>query len=179
MSDAKKHFLADVEEQMLATWEAEDTFQQSLKNRKGGELFSFYDGPPFANGMPHYGHLVQTTIKDSMTRYKTMQGFYVPRRVGWDTHGLPVEYAIEKEHEFKGKQDIIAYGIDKFNAECRESVFKYKDIWEQMFRRVGRWADYQNTYATLDENYIESVWWVFKTIYDRGLVYKDFRSAPY
>lgn len=179
MSDAKKHFLADVEEQMLATWDAEDTFQQSLKNRKGGELFSFYDGPPFANGMPHYGHLVQTTIKDSMTRYKTMQGFYVPRRVGWDTHGLPVEYAIEKEHEFKGKQDIIAYGIDKFNAECRESVFKYKDIWESMFRRVGRWADYKNTYATLDESYIESVWWVFKTIYDKGLVYKDFRSAPY
>ena len=174
-----KHFLAEIEEQMLATWAEEKTFEKSLDNRKSGKLFNFYDGPPFANGLPHYGHVVQTTIKDSVTRYKTMQGFYVPRRVGWDTHGLPVEYAIEKEHDFKGKKDIIEYGIDKFNAECRESVFKYKDIWEQMFTRVGRWADYSNTYATLDESYIESVWWVFKTIHEKGLVYKDFRSSPY
>lgn len=179
MSNAKKHFLAEVEEHMLATWEKEKTFQQSLKNREGQKLFSFYDGPPFANGMPHYGHLVQTTIKDSMTRYKTMRGYYVPRRVGWDTHGLPIEYAVEKDHGFKGKQDIIAYGIDKFNAESRASVFKYKDIWESMFRRVGRWADFTQTYATMDESYIESVWWVFKTIHEKGLVYKDFRSAPY
>lgn len=175
----KKHFLTEVEEQLLDTWQNEKTFEQSLKNRESAELFSFYDGPPFANGMPHYGHLVQTTIKDSITRYKTMQGYYVPRRVGWDAHGLPIEYAIEKEHDFKGKQDIVAYGIDKFNAECRESVFKYKDVWETMFRRVGRWADFERTYATMDESYIESVWWVFKTIYDKGLVYKDFRSAPY
>ncbi|HVX48179.1 MAG TPA: isoleucine--tRNA ligase, partial [Candidatus Saccharimonadales bacterium] len=122
---------------------------------------------------------LQTTIKDTVTRYKTMRGYYVPRRVGWDTHGLPVEYAIEKEHGFRGKQDIVRYGIDKFNAECRASVFKYKDIWEAMFRRVGRWADYEHTYATLDESYMESVWYVFKSIYDKGLVYKDFRSAPY
>ncbi len=176
---SKKHFLAELEEQMLALWDSEDTFKESLKHREGSELFNFYDGPPFANGLPHYGHLVQTTIKDSVTRYKTMRGYYVPRRVGWDTHGLPVEYAIEKEHGFKGKQDIVKYGIDKFNAECRESVFAYKDVWEQMFRRVGRWADYEKTYATLDEGYIESVWWVFKTIYDKGLIYKDFRSSPY
>ncbi|HVS79268.1 MAG TPA: isoleucine--tRNA ligase [Candidatus Saccharimonadales bacterium] len=175
----KKHFLAEIEERLLDIWEKEKTFEKSLANRQGGKLFSFYDGPPFANGTPHYGHLEQTTIKDTMTRYKTMRGYYVPRRVGWDTHGLPVEYAIEKEHHFKGKKDIIAYGIDKFNAECRDSVFKYKDVWEKMFRRVGRWADYQNTYATLDESYIESVWWVFKTIYDKGYVYKDFRSSPY
>lgn len=177
--ESKKHFFAQMEEQLLDTWDNENTFSQSLQNREGGKLFSFYDGPPFANGVPHYGHLVQTTIKDSMTRYKTMRGYYVPRRIGWDTHGLPVEYAIEKEHGFRGKQDIVAYGIDKFNAECRESVFKYKDVWEKMFRRVGRWADYKKTYATLDESYIESVWWVFKTIYDKGLVYKDFRSSPY
>lgn len=175
----KKHFLADIEESLLKQWEADKTFEQSLQNREGGPVFSFYDGPPFANGTPHYGHLLQTTIKDTVTRYKTMQGYYVPRRVGWDTHGLPVEYAIEKEHGFRGKQDIVEYGIDKFNAECRESVFKYKDIWEAMFRRVGRWADYDQTYATLDESYIESVWHVFQTIYDKGLVYKDFRSAPY
>lgn len=177
--DHKKHFLAEIEEQLLKQWEADKTFEKSLQNREGGKVFSFYDGPPFANGTPHYGHLLQTTIKDTVTRYKTMQGFYVPRRIGWDTHGLPVEYAVEKEHDFRGKQDIVEYGIDKFNAECRESVFKYKDIWEAMFRRVGRWADYSKTYATLDEDYIESVWNVFKTIYDKGLVYKDFRSSPY
>ena len=179
MADQNKHFLAEIEEKMLKTWEQEKTFDKSLNARRGKELFSFYDGPPFANGLPHYGHFVQATIKDTVTRYKTMRGYFVPRRVGWDTHGLPVEYAIEKEHGFRGKQDIVAYGIDKFNAECRESVFRYKEEWEKMFRRIGRWADYSKTYATLDESYIESVWWVFKTIYDKGLVYKDFRSTPY
>lgn len=179
MADPKKHFLAEMEEQLLDTWRDEHIFEKSLQNRVDNKRFSFYDGPPFANGVPHYGHLVQTTIKDSLTRYKTMRGYYVPRRVGWDTHGLPVEYAVEKEHGFRGKQDIIAYGIDKFNAECRDSVFKFKGVWEDMFRRVGRWADYDKTYATLDESYIESVWWAFKTIYDKGLVYKDFRSSPY
>lgn len=175
----KKHFLADIEEEVLKSWEQDKTFDQSLKQREGGPIFSFYDGPPFANGLPHYGHLEQTTIKDTITRYKTMQGYYVPRRVGWDTHGLPVEYAVEKQHGFRSKQDIIAYGIDKFNNECRESVFMYKDVWEQMFLRVGRWADYSKSYATLDESYIESVWWVFNTIYDKNLIYKDFRSSPY
>lgn len=178
-NNSKKHFFSEIEEKLLDVWEQENTFEKSLANRQGGELFNFYDGPPFANGVPHYGHLEQTTIKDSITRYKTMQGFYVPRRVGWDTHGLPVEYAIEKEHGFKGKKEIIDFGIDKFNQECRDSVFMYRDVWEKMFRRVGRWADYKNTYATLDESYIESVWWVFKTIFDKGLIYKDFRSAPY
>src|SRR6266404_6518638 len=181
MSDSKpkRHFLAEIEENLLKIWEKEQTFQKSLDNRKDGELFSFYDGPPFANGVPHYGHLEQTTIKDTVTRYKTMRGYYVPRRVGWDTHGLPVEYAIEKEHHFKGKKDIIAYGIDKFNAECRASVFKYKDVWMKMYHRVGRWADYDNAYATLDESYIESVWWVFKSLFDKGYIYKDFRSSHY
>ncbi|MCL5113503.1 MAG: isoleucine--tRNA ligase [Patescibacteria group bacterium] len=174
-----KHFLAEIEEQVIQKWDEEQTFLESLKQNKNKPLFSFYDGPPFANGIPHYGHLVQTTIKDTITRYKTMAGYYVPRRVGWDTHGLPVEYAIEKEHDFRGKQDIIDYGIDKFNKECRESVFKYKSIWEDMFKRVGRWADYSKTYTTLDESYIESVWWVFKELFKKGLIYKDFRSSPY
>jgi isoleucyl-tRNA synthetase len=179
MADQKKHFLAQIEEELLNKWEQEKTFEKSLSSREGGKRFNFYDGPPFANGTPHYGHLEQTTIKDTVTRYKTMRGYYVPRRVGWDTHGLPVEYAIEKKHGFKGKRDIVEYGIDKFNQECRDSVFEFKDIWESMFRRVGRWADYSNTYATLDESYIESVWWVFKSLYDKGYVYKDFRSSPY
>lgn len=175
----KKHFLAELEENMLDVWDKERTFKASLENRKGKPEFTFYDGPPFANGIPHYGHFEQTTIKDTITRFKTMRGYYVERRVGWDTHGLPIEYAIEKQHEFKSKKDIVDYGIDKFNKECRDSVFIYKDVWEKMFRRAGRWADYERTYATLDSNYIESVWWVFKTIYDKGLVYKDFRSSPY
>ena len=179
MSESKKHFLADIEEVILSTWDKEKTFEKSLENRKGRSLFVFYDGPPFANGIPHYGHLEQTTIKDTITRYKTMSGFYVPRRLGWDTHGLPIEYAIEKQHGFKNKKEIIEYGIAKFNKECRDSVFTYKDIWEKMFYRVGRWADNSQTYATFDDNYMESVWWVFKTIYDKGLVYKDFRSSPY
>lgn len=177
--EPQKSQFAQFEEELLKIWEQGKTFEKSLQNRKGAELFTFYDGPPFANGTPHYGHLEITTIKDTVTRYKTMRGYYVPRRIGWDTHGLPVEYAIEKEHGFKSKKDIIAYGIDKFNQECRDSVFKYKDVWEKMFRRVGRWADYSNTYATLDESYIESVWWVFKSLYDKELVYKDFRSSPY
>lgn len=179
MIESKKHFLADLEEQVLRTWDKEKTFEKSLDNRKGRSLFVFYDGPPFANGIPHYGHLEQTTIKDTVTRYKTMRGFYVPRRLGWDTHGLPIEYAIEKQHGFKSKKDIVEYGIAKFNKECRDSVFTYKDIWEKMFYRVGRWADNSQTYATFDDDYIESVWWVFKTIYDKNLVYKDFRSLPY
>jgi isoleucyl-tRNA synthetase len=179
MADKSKHFLAEIEEQVLETWAQDKTFEASLAQREGAETFNFYDGPPFANGVPHYGHLEQTTIKDTMTRYKTMRGYFVPRRVGWDCHGLPVEYAIEKEHDFKGKSDILAYGIDKFNAECRESVFKYQDVWLQMYQRVGRWADYDNSYATMDESYIESVWWVFNTIYDKGLIYQDFRSSPY
>jgi isoleucyl-tRNA synthetase len=179
VSESKKHFLAEIDENLLKTWEKEATFEKSLKNRESGELFSFYDGPPFANGTPHYGHLEQTTIKDTVTRYKTMRGYYVPRRVGWDTHGLPVEYAIEKELGFKGKKDIVAYGIDKFNQACRDSVFRYKDVWMKMYHRTGRWADYDNAYATLDESYIESVWWVFKSVYDKGYVYKDFRSSPY
>jgi isoleucyl-tRNA synthetase len=179
MSESKKHFLAEIEEKMLDVWAIEKTFEKSLANREGGELFSFYDGPPFANGTPHYGHLEQTTIKDTMTRYKTMRGYYVPRRVGWDTHGLPVEYAIEKELGFKGKKDIVEFGIDKFNQLCRDSVFKYQDVWLKMYKRVGRWADYQEAYATMDESYIESVWWVFKSIHDKGYVYKDFRSSPY
>ena len=175
----KKHFLAEIEETILNNWKQEKTFEKSIEQRSNNKEFIFYDGPPFANGLPHYGHVVQTTIKDAVTRYKTMQGFKVDRRVGWDTHGLPIEYAIEKEHDFKGKQDIVAYGIEKFNQECRDSVFKYKEIWENLFVRLGRWADFSETYTTMDQDYIESVWSVFKTIYDKGLIYKDFRSSPY
>ncbi len=168
-----------MEAEMLKTWEAEKTFQQSLELRQGKDYFSFYDGPPFANGLPHYGHVVPSTIKDSVARYKTMQGYYVPRVAGWDTHGLPVEYEVEKEMGISGKRQILDLGVDKFNQACRDSVFKYKNEIEDFIRRLGRWVDLDHAYATLDDNYIESVWWVFKQLNDKGLVYQGFRSMPY
>jgi isoleucyl-tRNA synthetase len=166
------------EAEMLTVWEQEKTFEQSLERRQNAPRFSFYDGPPFANGWPHYGHVVAITEKDAITRYKTMRGYYVPRRNGWDTHGLPVEYEVEKELGLAGKQQIQELGIGKFNAAARASVFKYKQQWEEFMTRMGRWAD-QDSYATLDDNYIESVWWVLSQLHQKGLVYRGFRSNPY
>ncbi|HUC86804.1 MAG TPA: class I tRNA ligase family protein, partial [Candidatus Saccharimonadales bacterium] len=167
------------EEEMLKTWEREQTFAHSLKQREGAERFSFYDGPPFANGLPHYGHVVALTEKDAITRYKTMRGYYVPRRNGWDTHGLPVEFEVEKQLGISGKRQIVELGIGKFNEAARASVFKYKTEWEEFMTRLGRWADMQNSYATLDDNYIESVWWVLSELHKKDLVYRGFRSNPY
>lgn len=182
MSDhtqSNKHQFAELEEQMLAAWEQEDTFRQSLKQRQNAEQFSFLDGPPYANGLPHHGHVVPSLVKDAVARFKTMQGYYVPRQAGWDTHGLPVEQKIEKELGFNSRQEIEEYGIDKFNQACRESVFRYKTEWEQFISRLGRWVDFENAYATLENNYIESIWWVFKQIWDKDLVYEDYKSMPY
>ena len=179
MVDNKLSQFAEFELEMLKTWEQEKTFEKSLKQREGQKRFSFYDGPPYANGLPHHGHVVPSTIKDAYGRYKTMQGFYVPRRLGWDTHGLPVEYQIEKELRFKSKRDILEYGIDRFNQACRDSVFRYKAEWERFIERLGRWADAKNAYSTMEDSYIESIWWVFSEIYKKGLVYQDYRSTPY
>jgi len=167
------------EADMLKVWDKEQTFQHSLTNRQGKDYFSFYDGPPFANGLPHYGHVVPSAIKDSIARYKTMQGYYVPRIAGWDTHGLPVEYDVEKQLGISGKKQILEMGVDKFNEACRDSVFRYKGEFEDFIRRLGRWVDLDNAYATLDDNYIESVWWVFAELHKKGLVYQGFRSMPY
>lgn len=169
----------DVEEEMLDTWKKEGTFQASLEKTKHGEPFSFYDGPPFANGLPHFGHSLVQSIKDSIGRYQTMQGHYVERRNGWDCHGLPVEFAIEKEFNVSGKKQIMELGLEKFNQACRDSVFSYKSDWEQYFERIGRWTDVENAYATIDKSYTESVWWTFKQIYDKGLIYKGFKCMPY
>jgi isoleucyl-tRNA synthetase len=177
----KKAELADFprfEAEMLKIWEKEKTFEASLKQREGKKRFSFYDGPPFANGLPHYGHVVAITEKDSVTRYKTMRGYLVPRRNGWDTHGLPVEYEVEKQLGISGKKQIEEMGIDKFNQAARASVFKYKEQWEEFMTRIGRWAD-KDSYATLDDDYIESVWWVLSELHEKGLVYRGFRSNPY
>src|SRR5664279_3142480 len=141
------------EAEMLKTWDEEKTFEASLKNREGEKRFSFYDGPPFANGLPHFGHTLVTSIKDSIGRYQTMKGNYVERRNGWDCHGLPVEFEIEKMFEVSGKKQILELGIGKFNEACRASVFKYKGEWENMFRRAGRWTNTENAYATVDRNY--------------------------
>lgn len=168
-----------IEQKILNFWEKKKIFQKSITQRKGKPFFSFYDGPPFASGLPHYGHILASTIKDAVLRYWTMKGFQVPRRVGWDCHGLPVENLIEKELGIKTKKEIEIYGIDKFNQACKNSVFRYVKEWVKTLKRVGRWADYDNAYATIDKKYTESVWWVFKNLYDLGLIYQDFRVVPY
>ena len=179
MKKAEPANFPEFEQEMLKVWDTEKTFEASLKQREGAKRFSFYDGPPFANGLPHYGHVVALTEKDAITRYKSMRGYYVPRRNGWDTHGLPVEVEVEKAMGISGKKQILELGIDKFNQAARDSVFKYKGEWEKMMRRLGRWADMENDYATLDDDYIESVWWVFSQLNEKGLVYQGFRSNPY
>lgn len=179
MADTTKSPTAQAEEAMLETWNHERTFEKSVEQRKGKPIFSFYDGPPFANGQPHFGHSLVTSIKDSLGRYKTMRGYYVERRNGWDCHGLPVEFAIEKQFGVSGKKQILELGLDKFNAACRESVFTYKGEWEDFFGRIGRWTDTKRAYATIDRDYTESVWWVMKQVQDKGLLYRGFKSMPY
>lgn len=167
------------EEKILEFWEKEDIFHQSIKNREGAEYYSFYDGPPFATGKPHYGHILATTIKDSVLRYWTMRGYQIPRRVGWDCHGLPIENLIEKEMDIKSKKQIEELGIGKFNDACRSSVFSCVSDFQETLKRVGRWADYSEAYSTMDNNYIESVWWVLKKLWDKELIEKNYRVSPY
>ncbi len=178
MSEDKSDY-ARLEEVVLDFWQKNDIFQKSLDNRKGKPTYSFYDGPPFANGLPHFGHSLVTSIKDSVLRYKTMRGYYVPRRNGWDCHGLPVEFTIEKELGISGKKQILEHGLKEFNAACRDSIFKYKDEWEDLLKRLGRWSDYENYYATVDNSYTESVWWALSQINQKGLLYQGYKSTPY
>ncbi len=173
--DPKQSF-PEMEKNILAYWEENKIFEESVDQRKDKEKFVFFDGPPFANGLPHYGHILATALKDAVTRYWTMKGYFVPRTIGWDCHGLPVEYEIEKELNLSGRKDIVNYGVEKFNAKCKESVFRYTKEWLDLLKRVGRWADFSKSYATLDNNYMESIWWVFKQIWDKELVYSGFKS---
>ncbi|PKI82307.1 Ils1p [Malassezia vespertilionis] len=168
---------AKQEEDVMAYWKAIDAFQTQLANSKGQKPFSFYDGPPFATGLPHYGHLLAGT--DIVTRFATTTGHYVDRRFGWDCHGLPVEYEIDKKLGVSGKQDILDMGIAKYNAECRAIVMRYQAEWRATVERVGRWIDFDNGYKTMDSNFMESVWSVFKTLYDKGQVYRGLRVMPY
>jgi isoleucyl-tRNA synthetase len=172
-----------IEERILKYWDEDGTFIASVEARDAGEdganEFVFYDGPPFANGLPHYGHLLTGYVKDLIPRYQTMRGRRVERRFGWDTHGLPAELEAQRVLGLKTKGEILELGIEEFNAACRESVLKYTDDWQAYVRRQGRWVDFEHDYKTLNPDYMESVMWAFKTLYDKGLVYEGYRVLPY
>ncbi|MSU56067.1 MAG: hypothetical protein EXS51_02035 [Candidatus Taylorbacteria bacterium] len=172
----QKSKIAEREEQILAFWQKDNTFKKTLEKKSPKGDFVFYDGPPFATGLPHYGHILAGTIKDVIPRFKTMQGYRVPRRWGWDCHGLPVENEVEKELGFKSKKDIESYGIAKFNAKAKEAVMRYADDWRRIIPRMGRWVDMDNDYRTMDPSYTESVWWIFKSLYEKGLISQGFKS---
>ena len=167
------------EKRVLKFWQENEIFKKSVGCKSDRPYFSFYDGPPFATGLPHYGHLLAGTIKDVVARYKTMKGYCVPRPNGWDCHGLPVENEIEKAHNLSGAAAIEEYGIAKFNEECRSIVLRYTAEWRVVMERMGRWVDFDNTWKTMDKDFMESVWWVFKQLYDRGLVYEGYKVVPY
>lgn len=160
-------------------WRDNQIFEKSMDSRKEGETYTFYDGPPTANGKPHIGHVLTRVIKDMIPRYRTMKGYMVPRKAGWDTHGLPVELEIEKELGLDGKEGIEAYGLDPFIVKCKESVWKYKGMWEDFSQTVGFWADMDDPYVTYHDNYIESEWWALKSIWEKDLLYKGFKIVPY
>ena len=167
------------EKEIIAFWKENDIFEKSVKKNEGGEEFSFFDGPPTANGKPHIGHILTRVMKDIIPRYQTMKGKHVLRKAGWDTHGLPVELEVEKSLGMDGKQDIEKYGIEPFIKKCKESVWKYTDEWRKMSDRVGYWVDMDNPYVTYHDDYIESVWWALKEIHKKGLLYKGHKIVPY
>ncbi|MBR3508612.1 MAG: isoleucine--tRNA ligase [Lachnospiraceae bacterium] len=169
----------DREKAVEQFWKDEDIFKKSMEQRKKGETYTFYDGPPTANGKPHIGHVLTRVIKDMIPRYRTMKGYMVPRKAGWDTHGLPVEIEVEKLLGLDGKDQIEAYGLEPFIKKCKESVWKYKGMWEDFSGTVGFWADMDNPYVTYHDDFIESEWWALKTIWDKGLLYKGFKIVPY
>ena len=176
--DASLNFLKR-EQEVLDFWNENDVFERSIKNNEGHSEFTFYDGPPMANGKPHIGHVLTRVMKDIIPRYQTMKGKHVLRKAGWDTHGLPVELEIEKKLGLDGKQDIEKYGIEPFIKECKQSVWKYTDEWKKMSDRLGYWVDMEHPYVTYHDDYIESVWWALKTISEKGLPYKGHKIVPY
>ena len=164
---------------MLARWRERDVFAESVRRRRGAPQWGFYEGPPTANGPPGSHHVLARVFKDIFPRYKTMRGFYVERKGGWDCHGLPVELAVEAELGFTTKDDIERYGIAEFNARCRETVLSHVEDWNRLTERIGFWIDLDDAYRTLDSEYIESVWWALKTIHDKGLLYEKLKVVPY
>lgn len=187
MTEKQKHYpelaarlsFPEMEKEIIRYWEENRTFEKSVAQREGADEFVFYDGPPFANGLPHYGHIMVSYVKDTIARFQTMAGKKVDRRLGWDCHGLPAEMSAEKQLGVSGHKAIEEYGIDKFNAFCRKDVLKYSSIWVDMFKRIGRWVDFNHDYKTMDLSFMESVIHNFKELYDKGLVYEGYRVQPY
>ena len=175
--DPKVNF-PEQEEKVLKFWKENDIFKKSISQREGAPEYVFYDGPPFATGLPHFGHFLPSTIKDIIPRYQTMKGKKVERRFGWDCHGLPVENLIEKELGLNSKTDIEKYGVDKFNEACRSSVLRYTKEWQETITRLGRWVDFEHDYKTMNPDYMESIWWVFKSLWDKGLIYEGHYILP-
>lgn len=173
------NFIKEEEEKILDYWKKIDAFKRSLTLSHNKKKFVFYDGPPFATGLPHYGHILAGTIKDIITRYAHQTGHYVPRNFGWDCHGVPIEYEIDKTFQIKSKNDVLTMGIDKYNNECRKIVMKYSNEWKDTILRTGRWIDFDNSYKTMDASYMETVWWVFKQLYDNGQVYRGKKVMPF
>ena len=169
----------DREKKVIDFWNENDIFGKSVKKNEGHEEFSFYDGPPTANGKPHIGHILTRVMKDIIPRYQTMKGKHVLRKAGWDTHGLPVELEVEKKLGFDHKTEIEAYGIEPFIGECKKSVWKYTAEWKEMSDRVGYWCDMDNPYVTYHDDYIESEWWALKKMHEKGLLYKGHKIVPY
>ncbi|MGE5431650.1 MAG: isoleucine--tRNA ligase [Syntrophomonadaceae bacterium] len=169
---------SEIEERILKFWQDNNIFEKSVSTRSDNKPFTFYEGPPTANGKPGIHHVMARTLKDLVCRYKTLQGFQVHRKAGWDTHGLPVEIEVEKQLGIKNKSEIKDYGVEKYNKACRDSVFTYTDLWERMTTRMGYWIRLDNAYVTCTNEYIESVWWALKTLFDKGLIYKDYKVVP-
>ena len=168
-----------MEENVLSFWQTEDIFKKSIETRSEENEYVFYDGPPFATGLPHFGHLVPGTIKDAIPRYQTMKGKRVRRGFGWDCHGLPVEYEMEKSLGISGYSNVVNYGVAKFNEQCRSIVLRYTSEWQTTINRMGRWVDWEHGYRTMDTDYMESIWWVFKTLYEKGFIYEGYNILPY
>ncbi|NLZ45210.1 MAG: class I tRNA ligase family protein, partial [Clostridiales bacterium] len=167
------------EKEVEKFWKENKIFEKSIDSRAEAKPYIFYDGPPTANGTPHIGHVLTRVIKDMIPRYRTMKGYMVPRKAGWDTHGLPVELEVEKLLGLDGKEQIEEYGLEPFIKKCKESVWKYKGMWEDFSSTVGFWADMDDPYVTYDNNFIESEWWALKKIFERNLLYKGFKIVPY
>ncbi|KAL2135807.1 hypothetical protein VTI74DRAFT_6873 [Chaetomium olivicolor] len=167
------------EEAVIARWREIKAFERQVELSKGRPNYTFYDGPPFATGLPHYGHLLASTIKDIIPRYWSMKGYHVERRFGWDTHGLPIEHEIDKKLGISGKAAVMQLGLEKYNAECRAIVMRYREEWRHTVERLGRWIDFDNDYKTMNPTFMESEWWVFKQLFDKGQVYQGYRVMPY
>ena len=181
LRDIKQFSLPEIEEKVLKFWKENQVLETILdpSKNKRKKVFKFFEGPPTANGRPGIHHILARSFKDIILRYKTMRGFYVPRKAGWDTHGLPVEIAVEKELGLKSKKDIEAYGIAEFNKKCKESVWKFKDEWEKLTERIGFWLDLKHPYITYENSYIETLWWIINEVNKKKLLYKAHKVVPW